>query len=375
MSRAAAALGLTLLVVLAVVTAPGSGAALLGLAVLVGLGGAAAGAFKAAGMDRGQAQRAAAGRAAQATAGHGIAAPGWRAGGRLAGAVAWAGLVAAFSRAVQAGIDVGGKQRQDAGHGELAWLRDRAGAAWRTYRGEPADSEPAAASGDDEPAPRAGQAGQPSGPEPPPDSPAAPSESRRLDGKPETNADRKFFDERGSGYTGPLDQDGNRADDPRLPFAPPGPDHADPAGGPSAPAASTLPEDTTTNNQEEHMPTPASPRHRGQRADTPGAGVAEYTPETMSELLDYCAAMAKANHAMSEATADFTATLTGAIGLDEQAVSGVAEIGDQYAEVSTAWQQAAERIRSRYEQVIEAVESGVVLPKDGRFIDGDTAAA
>ncbi len=35
--------------------------------------------------------------------------------------------------------------------------------------------------------------------------------SRRLDGKPETDADRRFFDLRTSGYTGPIDQDGYRA--------------------------------------------------------------------------------------------------------------------------------------------------------------------
>ncbi len=33
-----------------------------------------------------------------------------------------------------------------------------------------------------------------------------------LDGKPETDADKRFFDLRESGYTGPIDQDGNIAD-------------------------------------------------------------------------------------------------------------------------------------------------------------------
>jgi hypothetical protein len=32
--------------------------------------------------------------------------------------------------------------------------------------------------------------------------------SRRVDGKPETAADTRFFDLRESGYTGPIDQDG-----------------------------------------------------------------------------------------------------------------------------------------------------------------------
>jgi hypothetical protein len=33
--------------------------------------------------------------------------------------------------------------------------------------------------------------------------------SRRVDRKPETEADKRFFDLRESGYTGPVDQDGN----------------------------------------------------------------------------------------------------------------------------------------------------------------------
>ena len=34
--------------------------------------------------------------------------------------------------------------------------------------------------------------------------------SRRFDRKPETPSDTKFFDLRESGYTGPIDQDGNK---------------------------------------------------------------------------------------------------------------------------------------------------------------------
>jgi uncharacterized membrane protein len=32
--------------------------------------------------------------------------------------------------------------------------------------------------------------------------------TRRVDGKPETEADRRFFNLRASGYTGAIDQDG-----------------------------------------------------------------------------------------------------------------------------------------------------------------------
>jgi len=37
--------------------------------------------------------------------------------------------------------------------------------------------------------------------------------SRRADGKPETAKDKKFFDLRESGFTGPIDQDGNAVAD------------------------------------------------------------------------------------------------------------------------------------------------------------------
>ena len=35
--------------------------------------------------------------------------------------------------------------------------------------------------------------------------------TRRVDGKPETTADTRFFDLRESGYDGPVDQDGRKA--------------------------------------------------------------------------------------------------------------------------------------------------------------------
>jgi hypothetical protein len=40
--------------------------------------------------------------------------------------------------------------------------------------------------------------------------------TRRVDGKPETEADRKFFDLRESGYTGPIDQNGDMVTDPET---------------------------------------------------------------------------------------------------------------------------------------------------------------
>jgi fructose-specific component phosphotransferase system IIB-like protein len=39
-----------------------------------------------------------------------------------------------------------------------------------------------------------------------------PARTRRADGKPETEADRRFFDQQDAGYTGPLRADGRRPD-------------------------------------------------------------------------------------------------------------------------------------------------------------------
>ena len=46
--------------------------------------------------------------------------------------------------------------------------------------------------------------------------PSESNDSRRVDGKPETAADKKFFDLRESGYDGPIDQDGNKAETGRA---------------------------------------------------------------------------------------------------------------------------------------------------------------
>lgn len=41
------------------------------------------------------------------------------------------------------------------------------------------------------------------------------ADTRRADGKPETDADRRFFDLRESGYQGWINQDGNAVNDKR----------------------------------------------------------------------------------------------------------------------------------------------------------------
>jgi hypothetical protein len=42
------------------------------------------------------------------------------------------------------------------------------------------------------------------------------AKTRRVDGKPETSADKRFFDLRQSGWTGPIDRDGRKAESGRA---------------------------------------------------------------------------------------------------------------------------------------------------------------
>jgi hypothetical protein len=42
------------------------------------------------------------------------------------------------------------------------------------------------------------------------------AKTRRVDGKAETAADKRFFDLRESGYAGPVDQDGRKVTDGRI---------------------------------------------------------------------------------------------------------------------------------------------------------------
>lgn len=42
------------------------------------------------------------------------------------------------------------------------------------------------------------------------------TKSRRWDGEPESEADRKFFDLRASGYRGPIDEKGNAVDEHEM---------------------------------------------------------------------------------------------------------------------------------------------------------------
>ncbi len=71
------------------------------------------------------------------------------------------------------------------------------------------------------------------------DSPPPQPESRRPDGQPETDADRRFFDLRESGYAGWIDQDGRAVDGPEFVHTdtpPAGDDQEDPDRQDDAPA-------------------------------------------------------------------------------------------------------------------------------------------
>jgi hypothetical protein len=81
------------------------------------------------------------------------------------------------------------------GDGDVALVDD-------VDQGEPGGGEPAEGFG-------YGEGGGYDAPTPP----APPVRSRRVDRAPETDADRRFFDLRASGYRGPIDSDGNAVGD------------------------------------------------------------------------------------------------------------------------------------------------------------------
>ena len=122
--------------------------------------------------------------------------------------------------------------------------------------------------------------------------------TRRVDGKPETDADKRFFDLRESGYTGPINQDGYAVSD-----APP-PDHTDTDGGTTSMTVSKI-----------------APERRARRAAARSGGsvpsewgpviaqTADFEPEDDGELLEWMTRQVTGLAAWAEALVDFVRAL------------------------------------------------------------------
>jgi hypothetical protein len=205
--------------------------------------------------------------------------------------------------------------------------------------------------------------------------------SRRIDGKPETEADERFFDLRESGYTGPIDQDGN------IPF-PAGPDTARSLelldalhrqGDARATGGGHITPSTEGNTMTEPAG-PAAPRggHRVLTIGTvPGewkalvAITADFEPEDDAELLAWMAAEVNGMSAYAEALTEVYETGISSVGLDPVSLAALHDTADAAADAAQAMATARQKFAAHYAEVREFAAAGGLLPHDGRWITGD----
>jgi hypothetical protein len=188
-----------------------------------------------------------------------------------------------------------------------------------------------------------------------PDEPATgtpePVPTRRLGGKPGTGADTRFPGLRGSGYTGPIDQDGYPAD----------------TGG------------TTTMTE---PASPAAPAPRGRRVLTIGGTVpgewkslvaitADFEPEDDAHLLAWMASEVNGMSAYAEALTEVYETGVHSVGLDPVSLAALHDTADAAADAAQAMAGARQKFAAHYAEVREFAAAGGLLPHDGRWITGE----
>jgi hypothetical protein len=176
--------------------------------------------------------------------------------------------------------------------------------------------------------------GKPAGkPEPGPYAP-----TRRADGEPETEADRRFFDLRESGYDGPIDQDGNIPDG-----AQPGPDAS---GNPNDPATAGLP--LNDPRSPDYVETPDEDALAEDDPPSPATQGAPVSDTTFTSVVnDARAALAQSDQDTAEIRARkdaayATADSLAAAGADPAVISAQMDYADQLAVAEKALAAAGE---------------------------------
>jgi hypothetical protein len=182
--------------------------------------------------------------------------------------------------------------------------------------------------------------------------------TRRLDGKPETDADKRFFDLRESGYTGPINQDGYAVSDPP----------ANTPGGPVSAPASRI-----------------KTQHRAQRAaarsgvSVPSewgpviAQTADFEPEDDGELLEWMNRQVTGLSAWAEALVDFYEHCTGVVGIDPKASAMLHDVADAAAGAAETMGAAKAKFTEHYELPREFAANGGLMTHDGRWVTGEGA--
>jgi hypothetical protein len=186
--------------------------------------------------------------------------------------------------------------------------------------------------------------------------------TRRVDGKPETDADKRFFDLRGSGYTGPINQDGYA-----VSAAPP-PEHTDTDGGTTSMTVSKI-----------------APERRARRAAArTGGGVpsewgpviaqtADFEPEDDGELLEWMTRQVTGLSAWVEALVDFYEHCTGVVGIDPKASAMLHDVADAAAGAAETMGAAKAKFTEHYELPREFAANGGLMTHDGRWVTGEGA--
>jgi hypothetical protein len=186
---------------------------------------------------------------------------------------------------------------------------------------------------------------------------AEPAPTRRVDGKPETDADTRFFDLRESGYTGPVDQDGH-AVVTRI----------TPTGGDQL---------TTTSRSK------IEPDRRGARAAARAGGkipgewgpvvaqAADFEAENDGHLLDWMAGQVAGMGAYAEALIDAYETGVNATGIDPKGLAALHDVADAAAHAAETMGGARTKFADHYELPREFAANGGLMTHDGRWVTGE----
>jgi hypothetical protein len=188
-----------------------------------------------------------------------------------------------------------------------------------------------------------------------------PTATRRPDSKPETEADKRFFDLRDSGYIGPIDQDGHAV--PQLnPTGGPTTMAAQPASGPASRITPDRRARRTAARTGGHIPSEWGPVV---------AQAADFEPESDGHLLDWMAGQVMGMTAYAEALIDAYETGVTAVGIDPKGLTALHDVADAAAHAAETMAGARTTFADHYELPREFAANGGVMTHDGRWITGE----
>lgn len=101
--------------------------------------------------------------------------------------------------------------------------------------------------------------------------------------------------------------------------------------------------------------------------------VANFEPEDDKDLIRFMADQAAGISAYAEAMVQAHETCLRSIGLDPAAISGLADYADTTSESGVVMTRAHRKFLAVYNEVLQAVANGVLLPRNGRFITGQAS--